>query len=175
MRTMISTYEDKTPKIAVGVFIAPTAVVIGDVEIGEGSSVWYGAVLRGDLGAIRIGQHSNIQDNCTLHVDADTQVMVGDYVTIGHNSVLHGCTVSSKCVVGMGSVILNGAQIREGSVVAAGSVVREDQVVGPYHLVAGAPAVFKREIPSADAEANLQPALDYISMAKNHKMIDIKE
>lgn len=168
---MICTYEGKAPRIAEGVFIAPTAVVIGDVEIGKGSSIWYGAVLRADQGAIRIGEHSNIQDNCTVHVDNHDRVSIGDYVTIGHNAVIHGCTIASGCVVGMGAVVLNGAQLREGSVVAAGAVVRENQVVGPYHLVAGSPARLKRELTSDQALKNLQPAIDYAEMARMHKMM----
>lgn len=171
IRAMICTYEGKTPKIAQGVFIAPTAVVIGDVEIGKGSSVWYGAVLRADQGPIRIGEHSNIQDNCTVHVDSQTKVSIGDYVTIGHNAVIHGCTIASGCLVGMGAVVLNGAQLREGSVVAAGAVVRENQVVGPYHLVAGSPARLKRELTSDNALKNLQPAIDYAAMAQKHMMM----
>jgi len=171
MRVMICTYEGKAPKIAAGVFIAPTAVVIGDVEIGKGSSIWYGAVLRADQGTIRIGEHSNIQDNCTVHVDNHARVSIGDYVTIGHNAVIHGCTIASGCLIGMGSVVLNGAQLREGSVVAAGAVVREDQVVGPYHLVAGSPAKLKRELTSDNALTNLQPAIDYAEMAQKHKMM----
>jgi len=168
---MICTYEGKAPRIAEGVFIAPTAVVIGDVEIGNGPSIWYGAVLRADPGAICIGEHSNIQDNCTVHVDTHVRVSIGDYVTIGHNAVIQGCTIASGCVVGMGAVVLNGAPLREGSVVAAGAVVRENQVVGPYHLVAGSPARLKRELTSDQALKNLQPAIDYAEMARMHKMM----
>lgn len=168
---MIIAFKGKRPKIGEEVFIAPSAALIGDIEIGNGSSVWYGAVLRGDLNAIRIGKNTSIQDNCTIHVDEKNQAIIGDYVTVGHNAVLHGCTIEEGCVIGLGSVILSGAWVRQGSIVAAGSVVREGQEVGPNQLVAGAPAGLKKDLAADSAEANRIPAMIYGELAKGHRAI----
>jgi carbonic anhydrase/acetyltransferase-like protein (isoleucine patch superfamily) len=165
---MLIEIDGKKPGIADGVFIAPNATIIGDVQIGEGSSVWYGAVIRGDLNAVRIGKHSNIQDNCTIHVDSINTAVIGDYVTVGHNAVLHGCHISHGCVIGLGSVILNGAKIGKGSIVAAGSVVREKQEIEENQLVAGSPAVFKKQLDPDSAVANRAPAEIYVGLAKKH-------
>jgi carbonic anhydrase/acetyltransferase-like protein (isoleucine patch superfamily) len=165
---MLINIDGKEPRIAEGVFIAPNAVIIGDVHIGEGSSVWYGAVIRGDLNAVRIGKHSNIQDNCTIHVDSINTAVIGDYVTVGHNAVLHGCHISQGCIIGLGSVILNGAKIGKGSIVAAGSVVREKQEIGENQLIAGSPAVFKKQLDPDSAIANRAPAEIYSGLAKKH-------
>jgi len=168
---MILAYKGKTPKIAKDVFVAPTAVVIGDVEIEEGSSVWYGAVIRADLAAIRIGKNTNIQDNCTLHTDIDKPVIIGDFVTVGHNAVVHGCTVEDRSLVGFNASVLNGAHVKTGSVIAAGSLVKENQQIGPNHLVAGMPATLKKELPENMGEALEMPAQIYMDLAENHKGI----
>jgi carbonic anhydrase/acetyltransferase-like protein (isoleucine patch superfamily) len=165
---MLIKFNGKEPRIAGGVFIAPNAVIIGDVQIGEGSSVWYGAVIRGDLNAVSIGKYSNIQDNCTVHVDSRNMAVVGDHVTVGHNAVLHGCNISDGCIIGLGSVILNGAKIGSGSIVAAGAVVREKQEIGENQLVAGSPAVFKKQLDPDSAVANRVPAEIYAGLAKKH-------
>ena len=165
---MLIEFDGKKPRIAGGVFIAPNATIIGDVEIGENSSVWYGAVIRGDLNAVRIGKLSSIQDNCTIHVDSINITVIGDYVTVGHNAVLHGCHISEGCIIGLGSVILNGAKIGRGSIVAAGAVVREKQEIGENQLFAGSPAVFKRELDVNSAIANRNPAEIYAELAKKH-------
>jgi carbonic anhydrase/acetyltransferase-like protein (isoleucine patch superfamily) len=165
---MLIEINGKRPKISDGVFIAPNAVVIGDVEIGEGSSVWYGAVIRGDLNAVRIGKFSNVQDNCTIHVDSKNRAVLGDYVTVGHNAVLHGCQIGEGTIIGLGSVILNGAKIGKGSIVAAGAVVREKQEVGENQLVAGSPAIFKRELSDNSAIDNRNPAEIYVELAGKH-------
>jgi len=141
---MIVAYRGIKPKIHPSVFIAPTAVIVGDVEIGEGSSVWFGAVVRGDMAGVKIGNFSNIQDNCTVHTEANHPVTVGDYVTVGHNAIVHGCAIEDASLIGIGSVLLNGAVIRTGATVAAGSVVREDQLVEARQLVAGIPATLKK-------------------------------
>jgi len=165
---MIIEFNGKKPKFSEGVFVAPNAVIIGDVEIGEGSSVWYSAVIRGDLNAIRIGRFSNIQDNCTIHVDSKNMAVIGDYVTVGHNAVLHGCRIGEGSVIGLGSVILNGSIVGKGSIVAAGTVVKEKQEIGENQLVAGSPAVFKRELAENSAIANREPAMIYVELAKKH-------
>ena len=143
---MIIALGGKTPKIGEGVFVAPTAVIIGDVEIGNGASIWYGAVLRGDVGPIRVGADTNIQDNCTVHGDHGVATLIGAQVTIGHNAVVHGCTIEDNCLIGNGALVLNAAIVHGGSMVGAGAVVREGQEVGPGHLVAGVPAKLKRSL-----------------------------
>lgn len=128
-------------------FIHDMATVIGDVHIGEHSSVWPGAVLRGDLYYIRVGRYTNIQDGSILHVrTGQCPVMVGDYVTVGHNVILHGCTVKDGALIGMGAIVLDDAVIEEQALVAAGAVVQPGQVVPPRMLVAGIPAKVKREL-----------------------------
>jgi len=165
---MIQAFAGKTPQIGQNVFIAPTAVVIGDVEIGDGASIWYGAVLRGDMDPIRIGAQTNIQDNCTVHTDYGHPVHIGACVTVGHNVVVHGCTIEDNCLIGLGALILTGALIRKGCLVAAGTVVREGQEVGPSKLVAGVPAGIKRPL-TADEKNGLERATRiYLDLAKAH-------
>ena len=171
---MLLTYKGKYPKIGNNVFIAPTAVIIGDVEIADGASVWYGAVLRGDMASIYVGEKSNIQDNCTIHTDYEKPVSIGNLVTVGHNAVVHGCTVEDRCLVGFNSNVLNGAVIKTGSIVGAGSLVKENQVVGPLHLVAGLPAEFKKKLPADMPEALEIPARTYVELAIEH-MKSVKE
>jgi carbonic anhydrase/acetyltransferase-like protein (isoleucine patch superfamily) len=165
---MIAALKGKTPRIGKNVFVAPTAVVIGDVEIGDGASIWYGAVLRGDMESIRVGANTNIQDNCTVHTDFGHPVQIGACVTIGHNVVVHGCTIEDHCLIGLGALILTGARIRKGSLVAAGAVVREGQEVGPGKLVAGIPAGVKRTL-TPDEKEDLERATQiYLDLAAAH-------
>ncbi|MFZ7126015.1 MAG: gamma carbonic anhydrase family protein [Desulfobacterales bacterium] len=146
---MIMEIDGIRPTIGANVFIAPTAVVIGNVSIGDGASIWYNTVIRGDTESITIGRNVNIQDNCTVHADPGIPAVIGDGVVVGHNAVLHGCRIESECLIGIGAVVLNNARIRRGSVVATGAVVTEGRDVGPFHLVAGVPAVLKKELPVA--------------------------
>ncbi len=166
---MILPFNGKTPIIGADVFIAPTAVVIGDVTIGDGSSIWYGTVLRGDMAPIRIGALTNIQDLTMVHTDYGHPAIVGDRVSVGHRAVVHGCRVEDEALVGIGAVVLNGAVVGKGSVVAAGSVVREGQQVPPGVLVAGIPAAVKREISDESAELFRLPYQNYIALAKTHR------
>lgn len=139
------------PRVAEGVFVAPTAAVVGDVELAEGSSVWFGAVLRGDVGAIRIGPRTNVQDLACIHVTGGVSTTtVGADVTIGHGAILHGCTVEDGCLIGMGSIVLDGAVIGARSVVAAGAVVSPRTIVPPGSFVAGMPAKVVR--PASDTQ-----------------------
>lgn len=165
---MIEAFKGVRPRIGANVFIAPTAVVIGDVEIRDGASVWYGAVVRGDSASIRIGRDTNIQDNCTIHVDAGVPAHIGASVVVGHNAVVHGCTIEDESLIGINAVVLNGARICSGSIVAAGAVVLEKQVIGPLELAAGIPAKVRRSLPENtrrdirhDAEIYLQLSRDY--------------
>lgn len=167
---MIIGYNGKRPKIGKNVFIAPTACVIGDVEIKDGSSIWYGAVLRGDLAPITVGSETNIQDNCTVHTDENCPAIIGNRVTIGHNAVVHGCTIEDACLIGINAVVLNHAVIHTGSIVAAGSLVRETQEVGPYHLVAGIPATARKTLSKKDTPRIENAVFDYAKLAEAHRL-----
>ena len=169
---MIAPYEGHAPSIHEKAFIAANAVIVGCVSVHEDASVWYGAVLRGDIEPITIGTQSNIQDNCTLHTDTGFPLNVGRNVSVGHNAVLHGCTIEDDCLIGIGAIVLNGAHVRRGSVVAAGFVVREGQVVGPLEMVAGAPAAVKRRLDENSLKPFLQPAKNYLGHAKGHRKIN---
>jgi carbonic anhydrase/acetyltransferase-like protein (isoleucine patch superfamily) len=163
---MILPFEGKTPVIGKDVYVAPTAVIVGDVVIGDRSSIWFGTILRGDLAPIRVGAETNIQDNCTVHVDEGCPAIIGDRVSVGHNAVVHGCTVEDESLVGIGSRVLSGALIRTGSVVAANAVVREGQQVGPRELVAGAPARVKRTLSNEELVRFLQPVKNYLHISR---------
>ncbi len=139
-------YQGKKPQIAEGVFIAPTAVIIGDVTIGEGSSVWYGAVIRGDFGKITIGKNTSIQDNSVIHVNIGNSTTIGDNVTVAHGAVLHSARVGDGAVIGMNVVLLDDCIIGEQCMIAAGSVVSTGSSIPARHLAAGAPAKPKKEI-----------------------------
>lgn len=136
----------KTPQVDPFAFIAAGARVIGAVSLAEGSSVWYNAVLRADGDSITVGPGSNVQDNVSIHVDAGKPVVIGANVSIGHNAVVHGCTIGDSSLIGMGAVVLNGALIGEGCLIAAGAVVLEGTVVPAGSLVAGVPAKVRREL-----------------------------
>ncbi|MEM7118910.1 MAG: gamma carbonic anhydrase family protein [Chloroflexota bacterium] len=143
---MIITFEGKTPKIGKDVFIAPTAVLIGDVEVGDGTSIWFGAVLRGDYGPIRIGRNCSIQDNTVLHASEDCATFIGDNVTVGHNVTAEGCRVGNRSLLGAGSVILPYTTFGEQTLVAANSTVLENSQFPDRVLIAGSPAKIKREL-----------------------------
>jgi carbonic anhydrase/acetyltransferase-like protein (isoleucine patch superfamily) len=143
---MILTHHGKAPVIGQNVFIAPTAVVIGDVVIADNASIWFNAVVRGDLAPIVIGAGTNIQDNCTLHTDLDAPLTIGSQVTVGHNAVVHGCRIEDHVLIGMQAIILNYAHISTGSVVAAGALIKEGQKVESYRLMAGMPAQVKKKL-----------------------------
>jgi carbonic anhydrase/acetyltransferase-like protein (isoleucine patch superfamily) len=160
---MIRGYRAKRPQIAATAYIDPAAVIIGDVVIGEDSSVWPCAVVRGDVHAIRIGARTSVQDGAVLHgMKEEYGVILGDDVTIGHSVTLHGCTIESRCLIGMGSVILNGAQIGAGSIVAAGALILEKTVIPPSSLVAGHPAKVKRTLTAIDQAAIDRYAARYV-------------
>lgn len=165
---MIKSYRDKHPRIGKNVFIAPNAVVIGDVVIEDHASIWYGTVVRGDRSGIRIGAYTNIQDNCTIHTVPNHPVSVGAHVTVGHNAVIHGCVVEEACLIGIGAVLLNGASVGRGSIVAANSLVREGQVVEAHRLAAGVPAQVKRELDPAQVDGIKATARSYADLAGEH-------
>jgi carbonic anhydrase/acetyltransferase-like protein (isoleucine patch superfamily) len=142
----IVTFNGKTPVIGKGAFVAPTATLIGDVEIGDGASVWFGAVLRGDEAGIRVGMDTSVQDNVVIHVYKGHDTVIEDRVTIGHGAILEACRIESGALIGMNAVILNRSKVGANAVVAAGSVVLEDQEVPEATLVAGAPAKIKKKL-----------------------------
>lgn len=143
---MLIVFEGKTPRIGEDVFIAPNAVIIGDVRIGAGSSVWFGAVVRGDVGKIRIGPGCSIQDNVTVHVPTGGETIIGTDVTLGHGVALEGCLLHDRCLIGMNATVLQGAEIGEEAVVAAGSVVAEGMHIPARTLAAGVPAQIKKAL-----------------------------
>jgi len=146
---MILEYLGKRPVIGQDVFIAPTAVVIGDVVVGSGSSIWFGAVVRGDEGKIIIGEHTSVQDNAVLHTTPDDPTILGDRVTIGHGALLEGCIVEGGAVVGMGAVVLKGAVVGSQSLIAAGCVVTPRTIIPAKWLALGVPAKLKDELDEA--------------------------
>jgi carbonic anhydrase/acetyltransferase-like protein (isoleucine patch superfamily) len=149
--------------------VAPTALVVGDVVLGDDTSVWYGTVIRGDVGPIRVGARTNIQDLCVLHVTTGRAgLTIGDEVTVGHRAILHGATIGDRCLVGMGAILLDDCSIGEESLIAAGSVVREGTVIPPRSLAAGSPAVVKGPIPSALHGRLRASAAAYVALAREH-------
>lgn len=160
---MIHEFKGMLPKLGEGVYIAPGAHVIGDVEIGNHSSIWFNTVVRGDVDAIRIGHNTNIQDSCVCHVMNDEYpLLLGDYVTVGHSVTLHGCEIESHCLIGMGSIILNDVQIAEGSIVAAGSLLTEGMKVPSQSLVMGMPAKVKRGLSREEVDSIGEYAKRYV-------------
>ncbi|KUJ66480.1 anhydrase [Streptomyces albus subsp. albus] len=168
-QALVSAVGGKEPAIDPQAFTAPTSVVLGEVTMAAGSSVWYHAVLRADCGPIVIGADSNIQDNCTVHVDPGYPVTVGERVSVGHNAVLHGCTVEDDVLIGMGATVLNGAHIGAGSLVAAQALVPQGMRVPPGSLVAGVPARVKRELTQEEREIISLNAAMYLGLAKDHR------
>lgn len=165
---LITAIAGRVPEIHPAAFVAPNAVVIGSVAIAEGASIWYGAVLRGDAESIAVGAGSNIQDNCTLHSDPGFPLVVGERVTVGHNAVLHGCTVEDDVLVGMGAVVLNGARVGTGSLVAAGAVVPQGMQIPAGSLVAGVPAKVRRELTKEERSGIKLNGEGYLMLAQAH-------
>jgi len=164
---MVRGYQGKIPKIPSSCYVDVSAQVIGDVVLGENSSVWMNAVIRGDVHSIRIGANSNVQDCSVLHgMRYKHPVEVGDYVTIGHNVTVHGCTIEDVCLIGMGAVILNGARIGAGSIIAAGALIPEGTIVPPRTLWAGLPAKQRRALSDADHEMILMYARNYLDYTR---------
>jgi carbonic anhydrase/acetyltransferase-like protein (isoleucine patch superfamily) len=164
---MIRSYQGKSPVVPASCYVDVSAQLIGDVTLGENSSVWMNAVVRGDVHSIRIGANSNVQDCSVLHgMRYKHPVEVGDWVTIGHNATVHGCVVEDACLIGMGVVILNGARIGEGSIVAAGALIPEGTIVPPRTLWAGLPGKQRRELSDKDREMILMYAKNYLDYTK---------
>jgi carbonic anhydrase/acetyltransferase-like protein (isoleucine patch superfamily) len=167
---LIRAWGGKAPRLADSVWMAEDAVVVGDVEIGPESSIWFGAVVRGDVNHIRIGARTNVQDHAVLHVTGGTHpTVVGDDVTLGHRVTLHGCTVKDRCLIGIGAVVMDGAVVGDDAMVGAGSLVPPGMVVPPGMLALGAPAKVKRELTREEIEYFRRSAASYAGYAAQYR------
>jgi carbonic anhydrase/acetyltransferase-like protein (isoleucine patch superfamily) len=166
---MLIELNGKVPQVDATAFVAPNAVLSGDVILAEGASVWYGASLRGDNEPVTIGKNSNVQDNCTFHTDVGKPVTLGEGVSVGHNAVVHGATVGDFALIGMGAVVLNEAVIGAETLVAAGAVVSQGAVIPPRSLVAGVPAKVRRELTDAEVAGLHRNAEVYAHHRETHR------
>jgi gamma-carbonic anhydrase len=167
---MPRTYRGVSPRIAPSAYIDAGAHVIGDVTIGERSSVWPAVTLRGDIEPIRVGEDTNIQDGTVVHMDAGFPAVVGDRVTVGHSAVLHGCTIDDDALIGIGAIVLNGARVGRGAVVAAGSLVPEGMDVPPETLVLGTPAKPRRAVSTEEQERFRKGVKNYVERAAAYRL-----
>lgn len=166
---MIRNYRNQMPEIDPSAFLAETSVVIGRVKLGACVNVWYSAVIRGDEGAIEVGENTNIQDNVTVHAAEDFPVKLGKNITVGHNAIVHGCTVGDGTMIGMGSCILNGAVIGKGCLIGAGALVKENMEIPDHSLVVGVPAKVIRTLDEATIEKIKKNADLYVSLSEEYK------
>ncbi|HEY1976707.1 MAG TPA: gamma carbonic anhydrase family protein [Candidatus Baltobacteraceae bacterium] len=165
---MIIEYRGKRPRVDPSAFVAPTAVLIGDVEVGPQSSIWFGAVLRADNGPIRVGARTSIQDNAVVHVSEDGATLIGDDVTVGHAAVMEDCDIKRYALIGSNSTLLNGCTIGEGALIAAGSVVGERAEIPPGVVAAGAPAKVKKTIEGEAATWIRISAGEYVKLSRSY-------
>ncbi len=169
---MIRSFDGNTPAIASDAWVAPNATVVGRVTLAPRSSVFFGAVLRGDVNAITLGEGSNIQDNVAVHCESDSPTVVGRGVSIGHGAVIHGCTIEDDCLIGMNATVLSYARIGAESLIAAGTVVLEGTVVPPRSLVAGVPGKVRRELTDDEVADIRHNAVHYQELAATHHLAD---
>jgi gamma-carbonic anhydrase len=170
---IIRSFDGRTPRIDPRAWIAPGAVVVGDVEIGEDASIWYGTVVRGDVNRIHIGARSNVQDQCTVHVTRDRfATWIDEDVTVGHRAVVHGCRVGAGALIGIGAIVLDGAVIEPGALVAAGSVVTPGCVVPGGMLAMGVPARPVRALDDEERREQLERTRAYVETARRHARSD---
>ena len=165
---MIHQFDGQVPNVHKDSFIASSADVIGNVFIGENSNIWFGTVLRGDMNYISVGDYTNIQDNSTVHNDEEFPAIIGDYVTVGHNSILHGCTISNNTLIGMGSTVLNGAEIGAYTIIGAGSLVTQGKRIPSGVLCMGVPAKVIRELTIEEKESIKISAQHYVELSKKY-------
>lgn len=167
---MIRSFRGVVPQVAASAYIDRSAQVIGDVQVGERSSVWPNVTIRGDTNSIRIGEETSIQDNSVLHCDAGPfALQIGNRVTVGHQAMLHGCTIEDECLIGIGAIVLNGARIGKGSIVAAGAVVAEAAEVPEYSMVMGVPGKVKRQVTEEERERFRLNAQHYVEAARAYR------
>lgn len=165
---MILSYNGLEPKISANARLVGMCTVTGNTELKSGVSVWPGAVLRAELASITVEENSNIQDNATVHTDEGFPVVIGRGVSVGHNAILHGCTVGDNSLIGMGAIILNGAKIGKNCIIGAGAVVRQGMEVPDGSMVLGIPAVIKREVRPEEIEGNVKNAEEYLHLAQGY-------
>ncbi len=164
----VTAHYHKSPIVPASAFIAPGAVVLGDVTLGEETSIWFHTVLRGDINRIRIGAHSNIQDGSVVHIDSDYDTTVGEWVTVGHRAIVHACTVDDEVLVGMGSIILDGAEIGARSIIGAGALVTGHKKIPPGSLVLGSPAKVVRAL-TLDEQSSIKGwAERYVQLSREY-------
>ena len=163
---MIKKYKQKSPVIDDEAYIAETAVIIGDVTLKKNSNIWFGAALRGDMESITIGENTNVQENSVIHVDKTAKVIVGDNCTIGHNAIIHGCTIGNNTLIGMGAILLNGAKIGNNSIVAASALVTQNKEFEDGVLILGNPAKVVRKLTEEEINKNRESSLNYVKISK---------
>ncbi|QEK12070.1 gamma carbonic anhydrase family protein [Crassaminicella thermophila] len=166
---MIIEYQGKIPEIDNSCYVSNNATIIGQVRIKKNANIWYGAVIRGDENHVIIGECTNIQDNCTIHIAKDYPTIIGDYVTVGHGAIVHACTVGNYVLVGMGAILLNGAEIGDNVIIAAGSIVPPGKKIPSNVLVMGSPAKVVRELTEEDRIKLKDSAIHYVELANEHK------
>lgn len=166
---MIIEYQGKRPAIGKNTFLAPNSTVIGDCHIGEDCGIWFNAVIRADVDSVAIGKNTNIQDGCVIHCDHGYPVRIGDGVTVGHNAILHGCTIGDSCIIGMGSTILDGASIGKNSIVGANSLVTSGKSFPENSLIMGSPAKAVRTLSEQETASIRQSAGGYVALKEAYK------
>jgi carbonic anhydrase/acetyltransferase-like protein (isoleucine patch superfamily) len=162
----IESFGGVSPQLNTPAFVAASADIIGRVTLHPDSNVWYNATIRGDVSPIEIGEGSNVQDNCCLHVDYELGCKLGKYVTVGHSVTLHACTVEDACLIGMGAVVLDGAVVGHGSIVGAHALVTKNTIIPPHSLVLGSPAKVVKQLSPEIEEENYRHALGYVELAR---------
>ena len=166
---MLLAFQNTTPRTDSSSYIAESALVIGDVRIGAESSIWFNAVIRGDVNYIKIGKRTNIQDGCVLHVAREKYpLIIGDEVTVGHNATLHACTIESRCLIGMGATVMDGSNIGENCIIGAGSLVTPNTVIEPGNMVMGSPAKVKRILTGNEIHSIIKSASHYVNDIKSY-------
>jgi len=168
LRSQLDRHLRASPRMGKGVFIASTATVVGDVSLGDGVSVWYGAVLRGDINRIEVGAFSNIQDNAVVHLADEYPAIIGRHVTVGHSAIVHACVIGDECLVGMGATVLDGAEVGEQSIIGAGALVTQRTVIPPGSMVLGAPAKVVRALTPEERSGLRYWAEKYAANAAYH-------
>jgi carbonic anhydrase/acetyltransferase-like protein (isoleucine patch superfamily) len=171
---MLYDYKGIKPDLHETVFVADGVRIIGEVNIEQECSIWYNAVLRGDLAPIRIGRRTNIQDGTIAHVNVNQPLLIGDDVSVGHGTIIHGCTIGKGALIGMGAIILNGAVIGEYAMIGAGSIVTENKIIPPYTLSLGAPARVVRELTAADLHRMKTTTDSYVQKGKEYKNSEMR-
>lgn len=172
---MIMKYREIQPAMHEDCFVAKNATVIGDVTMKEHASVWFHTVIRGDSDKIEIGRYTNIQDNCTLHTDAGHQIHLGDYITVGHNAIVHGAFIDDETLIGMGAIILNKARIGKHCVIGAGALVCENQIIPDNSVVIGCPAKVLKHVSQEQIDHILENAIHYAELGMEYKKMEEKE